>query len=134
MRMRMSVGVAGVVLVLASPLSAQVVSQGAPGARPAPPAAGKLDDTAGTTDANADAAAKADAQTRRIVDKQAAYRAAVDKSIADYDAKMEEYRRQVRENEARNAATRARNEARAALYKACVAGDKAACRRYDAGM
>lgn len=133
---------AAAVLIPSSPLRAQqtdpVIRQGAPtgGAVPAnrpvlaPP---NTDDTAATTDANAVAAAAAEAQTRKIIADKQAYRAAYDKTIADNDAKMEAYRQQVRENEARNAEIRRRNEATAALYKACVAGDKAACQRYNAG-
>lgn len=142
MRKRVMMVVAGTMLAAsaAAPVLAQqtdpVVGQGAPVAspKPAPTPAPKLDDTAGTTDANANAAAKADADTRAIVDKQAAYKARVEKQISDYDAKMEEYRRQVRENEAKNAAILRRNEERMALYKSCVAGDKAACATYNSGQ
>lgn len=126
----------GLALTAGAALAQDSVGQGASGVgtkavpRPAP----SNDDTQGTTDANADAARNADAQTRRIVDKQAEYKAKVDKSISDYDAKMEAYRAQVRPNEARNAEIERRNAARAALYKACVAGDKGACARYNAGQ
>jgi len=147
--MRGLAAIAAIEMVLAAaglaavPLAAQqtdpVVTQHAPASgtlpapKPAPMPSPTLDDSAGTTDANAAAAAKADAATRKIIGDKEAYKASVDKSIADYDAKMAEYRRQVRENDARNAEIRRRNAARMALYTACVAGDKAACAQYNSG-
>lgn len=110
------------------------VASGRSAPAPAPKPVAKVDDATGTAAANADAAAKADAQTRKIIGAKEAYKASVAKSVADYDAKMEAYREQVRANEAKNAEIRRRNEARAALYKACVAGDKAACQRYNGGQ
>lgn len=114
-----------------SKLSPEPVPAPKPKIAPAPV---PYDDSAGTTDANARAAAKANAQTRGIVNRQAEYKALVDKNIADYDAKMDDYRRAVRENEARNAEIMRRNAERQALYKACLAKDRAACKKYDAGL
>lgn len=132
------------ILLSAAPVRAQgtdpVVRQGAPvkGSAPSVPAAPAVpvarDDNAGTTDANANAAAVAREQTRKIIADKAANDAAREQTIADNDARMEDYRRRVRETEAKNAEIRRRNEARVALYKACVAGDKAACQQYNAGQ